>query len=78
MEKEHIFLDVRVLESPLPLQKVLQAISENSSHTNIIVFLRLEPLGLYPHLNKLGYQYRCTKKDTDYLIEIWKKDAELD
>lgn len=67
-----LILNVSELESPLPLHKILQTIRENSDNKTIIVIHRIEPLGLYPHLKELGMKYSCLKKDSEFIITIWK------
>lgn len=70
---EAIQLDVSELESPLPLQKILSTIQANTENRMIIVTHRINPLGLYPYLDKLGLLYSCQKDTEQFVIKIWKR-----
>ncbi len=74
-DEQLIILDVSELESPLPLQVVLKAISENTLNKKIIVFHRLEPIGLFAQLEKLKLKYSCEKENQRYKISIWREYA---
>lgn len=78
IEADKIFLDVSELESPLPLQAILKILQQGLNDKKLIVTHRLEPLGLYPYLDKLCLNYYCIKENELYIITIWKKNEPID
>ncbi len=73
METNNIItLNVTELESPLPLQTILRAIENNQENKIIIVIHRIEPKGLYPYLEKLGFEYKCKQIESHFEIIIKK------
>lgn len=74
-----ITLDVRNLESPKPLQTILKAITDNykdnyKDNKTIVVIHRIEPFGLYPYLQKLGFEYTCKQVNSHYEITIKRNE----
>ncbi len=70
-----ITLDVRNLESPKPLQTILKTITDNyKDNKTIVVIHRIEPFGLYPYLQKLGFEYTCKQVNSQYEITIKRSE----
>ncbi len=67
-----VFLDVRELEPPEPLERVLEALCNLGPGHRIRMAIQRDPLLLYPILTRDGYAYetRCTETG-DYEILIW-------
>jgi len=72
MNKRH--LDVRGLEAPEPLEKILAELDSLQSGEQLDVVHWREPLLLYPILEQQGWQYKTgyDEKARTYLISIWK------
>ena len=69
-----IEIDVRELEPPEPMVKVLEALSKIDDKTVLLMHHHREPLMLYPKLEERGYRAFCTKINEDYFkIVIIKK-----
>jgi len=67
-----VFLDVRGLEPPEPLERVLEALCSLDSGQRIRMLIQRDPYLLYPILARDGYihEARCTETG-DYEILIW-------
>lgn len=74
MKKSQEILDVSDLPAPEPLQLVMKKLLTLQNDDQLIVRHRIEPLGLYKQLQALGYHYTTEKRETHFLITIWKKD----
>lgn len=72
MKKRH--LDVRGLEAPEPLEKILGELESMPSDEQLDVIHWREPLLLYPVLEEKGWHYetRYDEKARTYLISIRK------
>ncbi len=72
MNKRH--LDVRGLEAPEPLEKILGELDSLKNDQQLEVTHWREPLLLYPVLEKKGWQHSTEydEKTRVYLIRIWK------
>ncbi len=69
-----IEIDVRDLEPPEPMVKVLETLSKLDDKTALLMHHHREPLMLYPKLEERGYRAFCTKINDDYFkIVIIKK-----
>ncbi len=69
-----IEIDVRELEPPEPMIKVLETLSKIDDKTALLMHHHREPLMLYPKLEERGYRAFCTKINEDYFkIVIIKK-----
>jgi len=67
-------IDVRGLEPPEPMIKVLETISNLNNNTALLVHHHREPMMLYPKLEERGFQHFCTKINDEYFkIVIVKK-----
>lgn len=71
-----IEIDVRELEPPEPMVKILEALSKIDDKTALLMHHHREPLMLYPKLEERGYRAFCTKINEDYfkIVIIKKKD----
>ena len=67
-------LDVRELEAPEPLERILNKLDSLPGNEQLNVIHWREPLLLYPILEQGGWQYRTeyNEKTRTYLISIWK------
>ena len=67
-----VFLDLRGLEPPEPLERVLEALCNLDSGQRIRMLIQRDPYLLYPILARDGYAHevRCTETG-DYEILIW-------
>jgi len=72
VKKRH--LDVRGLEAPEPLERILGELDSLQSGEQLDVIHWREPLLLYPVLDKKGWRYetRYDEKTRTYLISIRK------
>lgn len=74
MEKNKIILDVRGLEPPEPLERVLDALSTLGSDQQLSMLIDREPIPLYRILAANGFNYQTnTQSDFSYEIVIWHK-----
>lgn len=65
-------LDVSDLEPPEPLTVILSALQALPAQQALKVRHRREPFPLYPLLDDLGYEHRCSMLGADdYRIYIW-------
>ncbi|HUH59841.1 MAG TPA: DUF2249 domain-containing protein [Candidimonas sp.] len=72
---EEITLDVRGLEAPEPLERVLDALSALPRHQSLRMLIDREPRPLYPILENNGFQYSAqSSADFRYEIVIWHRD----
>ncbi|MFC3151884.1 DUF2249 domain-containing protein [Litoribrevibacter euphylliae] len=71
-----VALDVRTLEPPEPMQKILAALSVLKAGEVLKVSHRREPFPLYHQLPDLGFQF-STERVEDGLFEIciWHKSS---
>jgi uncharacterized protein (DUF2249 family) len=67
-------LDVRGLEPPEPLERILSELGSLENDEQLDVTHWREPLLLYPVLEEAGWQYKTgyDEKTRIYLISIWK------
>jgi len=67
-------LDVRELEAPEPLERILSELDSLQSDEQLNVTHWREPLLLYPILTERGWQYKTeyNEKNRTYLISIRK------
>jgi uncharacterized protein (DUF2249 family) len=66
-----IFLDVRGLMPPEPLERVLDALDSLTAKGRIVMMIDREPLPLYRILERNGYHYRAIAQDHGvYRLEI--------
>lgn len=73
---EMVRLDVRGLEPPEPLERVLDALGSLPDGRRLCMLIEREPRPLYRILANNGYRY-CTEVLPDYLYEItiWRPDG---
>lgn len=70
-----LILDVRELEPPEPLQRVLAAVEKLQPGERIRMLHHREPCLLYPLLDQRGCNYRLAVGNEDYYeILIWRAD----
>ena len=69
-------LDVRGLEAPEPLERILSQLDSLHSGEQLDVVHWREPLLLYPILERRAYQYKTDydEKTRTYLISIWNAE----
>ncbi len=67
-------LDVRELEAPEPLERILDELESLPGDEQLHVIHWREPLLLYPILDEGGWRHRTEydEKARTYLISIWK------
>jgi uncharacterized protein (DUF2249 family) len=67
-------LDVRGLEAPEPLERILSELDALQNDEQLDVTHWREPLLLYPILEETGWQYNTgyDEKTRIFLISIWK------
>ncbi len=71
-----IEIDVRELEPPEPMLKVLETLSKVDERTVLVVHHHREPLMLYPKLEERGYKAICNKINENYFkVVILKEKA---
>jgi TusA-related sulfurtransferase len=68
-------LDVRALEPPEPLERVLDALADMPADHRLRVVLGREPYPLYGLLRRMGYCWRTEAHDGRYEILIWSGEA---
>jgi uncharacterized protein (DUF2249 family) len=68
-------LDVRALEPPEPLERVLDALADLPAGDRLLVHHRREPFPLYDLLRRMGYAWRTEGEEGCYRILIWPLDA---
>jgi len=74
MNRRH--LDVRGLEAPEPLQRILSELDSLQGGEQLDVIHWRDPLLLYQVLDKTGWKYKTSYdgKTRAYLISIWKDE----
>ena len=73
MSQERV-LDVRGLEPPEPLERVLDAVATLQPGERVRMIHHREPCLLYPLLEKRGFQHLAEAKSEDHHeILIWRK-----
>ena len=71
MGQEHV-LDVTDLEMPGPLQAVLAAVDDLPAGDYVRLFIRRDPVLLYPLLHLQGFEYETkTLSAENYQVLIW-------
>lgn len=68
---ETLELDVRRLEPPEPLERILDTLADMPRDARLRVVHRREPFPLYDLLRRLGYQWRTEGADEYFEILIW-------
>lgn len=72
-----IEIDVRELEPPEPMVKILETLSQVDEETLLLVHHHREPMMLYPKLEERGYQAVTNKIEENYYkVVITKKGKE--
>lgn len=67
-------LDVRELEPPEPLERVLDALADLPAGDRLRVRLRREPFPLYDLLRRMGYAWSGTPTAGAFEVLIWPSD----
>ena len=66
-------LDVRGLEPPQPMERVLDALSALPRSERLRMLIDREPHPLYPILEQRGYAHEATRlADGHYEVQIWR------
>jgi len=68
-------LDVRALEPPEPLERVLDALADLPVGDRLRVRLRREPFPLYDLLRRMGYGWSGTAAAGSFEVLIWPQDG---
>ncbi len=68
-------LDVRRLEPPEPLERILDALADLPAGESLRVLHRREPFPLYDLLRRMGYDWRTQGQDDRFEILIWPRDV---
>lgn len=67
-------LDVRGLEPPEPLERVLDALCELGTDERLQVLIGREPYPLYAILQRNGYAHATECRAPDlYVVQIWQQ-----
>lgn len=69
-----IVLDCTMLESPEPLNLVVQNLGNIDELNYIKMIHRMEPMILYGMLNQNGFKYKTIQKNNQVLIYIFKEE----
>ena len=70
-----ITLDVRGMEPPEPLEKVLEAIGDFVPGDKLRLVIDCRPLPLYRILERNAFAYReAPGTESNYVISIWRTD----
>ena len=70
---EPALLDVRRLEPPEPLERILDALADLPAGEPLHVLHRREPFPLYDLLRRMGYDWRTQGQDDRFEILIWPR-----
>jgi uncharacterized protein (DUF2249 family) len=69
-------LDVRELEPPEPLERVLELLDTLAAGDSLRMLHRRQPNLLYPILEREGFAHRTTTTaEGDFEILIWRKQS---
>lgn len=72
---EELLLDVRGLEAPLPLERVLEHAAQLTPGQQLRVIHFREPCLLYPLLKKRGFAHRTLDSgDNHFEFLVWKNE----
>lgn len=72
---QDISLDLRGLEPPEPLVRVLTALSTLAPGQKLMIFIPREPVPLYRILARNGYGYSTVLRDDGvFEIAIWERE----
>ncbi|MCU7923364.1 MAG: DUF2249 domain-containing protein [Candidatus Thiodiazotropha sp. (ex Dulcina madagascariensis)] len=64
-------LDVRVLEPPVPLERILEALEDLSEQDCLRVRHSREPYPLYSLLREMNFSWNTRWSNGDCIIRIW-------
>lgn len=71
-----ITLDVRGMEPPEPLERVLETIDDFVAGDELRLVIDCRPVPLFRILERNGYAYReAPGTDSNYVISIWRKPS---
>jgi uncharacterized protein (DUF2249 family) len=72
-----IMLDVRGMEPPEPLERVLETIDDFGPGDRLRLVIDCRPMPLFRILDRNGYAHReAPGANSNYEITIWRKDAD--
>jgi TusA-related sulfurtransferase len=71
LERMHMRIDVRDLEPPQPMIRVVQAL-EKLQEGEVLEVLGSRPFThLLPRLSEMGYEYQLEETEEGYLLKVW-------
>jgi len=71
----HLTLDVRGMEPPQPLERVLETIGDFQAGDRLTLIIDCHPTPLFKILDRNGYGYRTEPgKESIHEITIWRND----
>jgi uncharacterized protein (DUF2249 family) len=73
--EDHRVLDVRWLEPPEPLERILDALADLPADGRLWVLHRREPFPLYDLLRRMGYAWRTLGAEERFEILIWPSEC---
>jgi uncharacterized protein (DUF2249 family) len=75
MKHRHLVLDVRGMEPPEPLERVIEAIGDFTPGDTLRLVIDCEPKPLFRVLQANNYQWRVEPgAESNYEITIWARE----
>jgi len=69
-------IDVRGLEPPLPMLRILELLDRLSAGQRLVVTHERRPILLYPQLDEQGFTHRTEQVGpSEFRITIWRKES---
>jgi len=69
-----VSIDVRGLEPPQPMERILAALNRLQSGQRLLVIHERRPMFLFPRLAERGFSYEINEEETGKVIlRIWKQ-----
>ncbi len=66
-------IDVRGLLPPQPMIAILSLLESDKVINRLVVYIDREPIHLYTELEERGWQYKTSRSDDHYQVEITKR-----
>ena len=71
-----LWVDVRGLEPPLPMLRILELLDRLSAGQRLVVTHERRPILLYPQLDEQGFTHRTEQVGpSEFRITIWRKES---